>query len=91
VLFWRELPDTYPHAKLVLVQRDEDKWVASIQRLLEGVSSPFVQYVLRYANPPWSGRTVGCGASWMELVFDSAALSVVMANAREAYRRHYLL
>jgi len=51
VLFWRELMDAYPEAKIVLVERDVNKWLPSCEVLLTGVLNPFAGYVLRFTDP----------------------------------------
>lgn len=89
VLFWKELVDAYPEAKVVLVERDEDKWYPSASTLIEGVLNPFAQYVLRYTDPLWFGRIIGCGAAWIEAFFGSANPTQAKKNARAAYRKHY--
>ena len=45
VIFWKELIDSYPHAKVVLVEREEEKWHKSISVLFEGVLNPAATYV----------------------------------------------
>ena len=51
VLFWRELMDAYPDAKIVLVDRDINRWLPSCEVLLTGVLNPFAGYVLRFTDP----------------------------------------
>ncbi|KAK4540175.1 hypothetical protein LTR36_009761 [Oleoguttula mirabilis] len=89
VYFWRELVAAYPEAKIVLVERDEDKWFASIEGLLEGVLNPVAVYVLRFTDPRWFGRINNTGLQWIEAFFGSTNLAQAKRNARQAYRAHY--
>jgi hypothetical protein len=90
-LFWRELMDVYPDAKVVLVEREEEKWLASIRVLMEGCFNPVGRYVLRYTEPTRFGRIAKCGLNWIDCMFDCQGdirLEKAMANARKTYRDH---
>lgn len=89
VLFWEELMEYYPDAKIILVERDIEKWFDSISILLEGVLNPFGRYVLQYTDPGYYARIGGCGMRWMEALCGSMDLQTAKANARAAYRKHY--
>lgn len=89
VLFWEKLMEYYPKAKIVLVDRDVEKWFASISVLLEGVLQPINLYVLRYTDPGYHGRIAGCGIKWMEALFGSKDARKAKANARGVFRKHY--
>lgn len=88
-IFWEELIDAYPDAKVVLVDRDEEKWLISISGLFEGVLNPFGQYVLRFTDPFWFGRIWTCGRLWIGGYFGSTKFATAKKNARDVYRRHY--
>lgn len=85
VLFWEELMEYYPDAKIILVERDIEKWFNSISILLEGVLNPFGRYVLQYTDPGYYARIGGCGMSWMEALCGSMDLQTAKSNARGAY------
>ncbi|KAF2161926.1 hypothetical protein M409DRAFT_69449 [Zasmidium cellare ATCC 36951] len=89
ILFWEELMEYYPSAKIILVERDVEKWVASISVLLEGILNPFSRYVLQYTDPWYYARIAGCGMRWMEALCGSMEFQTAKANARASYRRHY--
>lgn len=89
ILFWEELMEYYPSAKIILVDRDVEKWFASISVLLEGILNPFGRYVLQYTDPWYYARIAGCGMRWMEALCGSMELQTAQANARASYRRHY--
>jgi hypothetical protein len=97
ILFWRELVEAYPEAKVVLVERDEEKWLNSIQVLLEGVLNPVGRYVLRFTDPGRTGRILKCGlawtSNWLGVSQSESTVAKLMgkdkANARATYRKHY--
>lgn len=91
ILFWRELLEAYPEAKVVLVERDEEKWLSSIRGLVEGVLNPVGRHVLRRTDPQMTGRILNLGMAWIRYLFGVQHLSVgaVMENARQTYRSHY--
>ncbi|TQV91889.1 glycoside hydrolase family 43 protein [Cordyceps javanica] len=88
-IFWAELIEAYPEAKVVLVDRDEERWLASVGGLIDGALNPFGQYVLRFTDPFWFGRIFTCGRLWIGGYFGSADPATAKNNAREVYRRHY--
>lgn len=88
-VFWEELIEAYPDAKVVLVDRDQDKWLVSIAGLIAGVLNPFGQYVLRYTDPFWFGRIWTCGRLWVQGYFGSTHAGTAIQNARDVHRRHY--
>lgn len=88
-VFWEELIEAYPEAKVVLVDRDEDKWFISISGLMEGILNPFGQYGLRFTDPFWFGKILTCGRLWIKGYFGSDNVVMAKNNAREVYRRHY--
>ena len=92
MVMWEELIDAYPEAKVVLTQRDEEKWLRSCQGLLEGTLNPVSRYGLRYLDPFWMGRILTVGLLWTEGWFDvhgNMSMETTMANARQRYRAHY--
>jgi hypothetical protein len=88
-VFWQELVDAYPDAKVVLVERDEDKWYTSVIGLVEGILNPFAVYFLRFADPYWYGRIENAGLWWLDAFFGSRSMKDIQKVARERYRRHY--
>ncbi|KAK5163159.1 uncharacterized protein LTR77_010943 [Saxophila tyrrhenica] len=89
VLFWQELLDAYPGVKVVLVERDEERWYQSMEVLLEGLLNPVGRNVIRFTDPLWFGRISNLGAGWIEALFGSRKLAEAKSNARKAYRKHY--
>ena len=93
ILFWRELLAAYPEAKVVLVQRDEEKWLASIRVLLTAGLNPVGRYVLRYTDPNRTGRILNIGFAWFSNWFgvkqSEVTVEKLMGRARGVYRRQY--
>ncbi len=88
-VLWEELVEAYPDAKVVLVGRDEDRWLVSVGGLIDGALNPFGQYVLRFTDPFWWGRILTCGRLWIGGYFGSVSPAAAKANARAVYRAHY--
>jgi hypothetical protein len=87
--FWKELIEAYPEAKVVLVERDEEKWLRSWAVLIRGVFNPFGQYVLRFTDPYWFGRILTCGRWWAGGMYGSVTFEGAQKNAAAVYRAHY--
>ena len=87
-VLWRDLLAAHPQAKVILVVRDEERWLASISALLEGMLHPLVRHVLVHTDPLWFGRIFHLGFLWAEIWFGTSTLSGTKANAVPAYRRH---
>ncbi|KAF2159491.1 hypothetical protein M409DRAFT_70947 [Zasmidium cellare ATCC 36951] len=88
--FWRELCAAYPEAKVVLVQRDEDKWYTSfVEGVIDSQLSSSGKFVRDYVEPLLGsilGRlSLKITQSWLE----AATADGMRANAKSAYRRHY--
>ena len=66
VCFWTELIDVYLDAKIVLVERDEDKWFESCFVLLDGILDPLSRYALRYTDPFRFARIMQTDGMWIE-------------------------
>lgn len=89
-LFWRELCAAYPEAKVVLVQRDEDRWYKSfVEGVIDTQYSPSGAFVRDWVEPLLGsilGRmSLKLVQSWLE----ATTADGLKANARNAYRRHY--
>lgn len=92
IIFWRELMEAYPEAKIVLVSRDEEKWLKSMKGLVSGILNPVGRYVLRNTDPSRTGRILNLGMAWIKDWFGvqgSLSVDKVMKRARGTYRSHY--
>ncbi|KAK3676117.1 hypothetical protein LTR78_003867 [Recurvomyces mirabilis] len=88
-LFTEELVESYPEAKVVLVERDIDAWYNSWVAFCESAYSPTIAAIARY-DPYWMGKIAGLGGAitrpqaGFALTFNQAR-----ARSRNAYRHHY--
>ena len=89
VLFWQELLEAYPDAKVVLVEREQAQWGRSFKDLIEGALNPIATYVLRYTDPQWLGRINVLAATWIEAFLGTTNLSKAQNAMIPAYREHY--
>lgn len=89
VMFAEELLAAYPEAKVVVVERDGERWLLSIGVLLDGVLNPVARYIFRFTDPLWFGRISNLGATWIAAFFGSTSPTQAKANAREAYAAYY--
>lgn len=89
VMFWEELVQAYPDAKIVIVERDVERWLPSIGVLLDGVLNPVARYVFRFTDPMWFGRISNLGATWIGAFFGSTKFAEAKKAAREAYSTYY--
>ncbi|RVX70421.1 hypothetical protein B0A52_05920 [Exophiala mesophila] len=93
ILFWQELIAAYPEAKVVLVERDEDKWLKSIRVLFSESLNPVGRYILRYTDPGRTGRILTLGfawfGGWLGVKERDMTLDSLMVRARGVYRKHY--
>jgi hypothetical protein len=89
VSLWRELAAAYPDARIILVERDIDNWVRSMENLLDASLNPVGQYLFRYLDPWFFGRIFSTSACWIHLMFGSTDRSTCKARLREVYKQHY--
>lgn len=87
ILFWRELVQIYPEAKVVHVERDEDSWYRSLLPLLE-TNYTLTARILRWTDPFWFGRISTVALRSFELSLGGTNLELTKANAKRAYRAY---
>lgn len=89
-VFWKELIEAYPEAKVILIVRDEEKWLASFKGLVMGVMNPLGRRVLRYTDPLWFGRVVSLSINYISYMYDAPNqdAETILMNARKTYRDH---
>lgn len=89
IFFTAEFLELWPEAKVVLVERDVDKWEASFQRQI--VPSPFTwqAVILRKVFDPWlSARFASTVWTCIQDYFHCHDQESFGRNARETYLRH---
>lgn len=90
--FGPELIDSYPDARVVLVERDFDAWFKSFDQIITGVysrQSKFLPWILGYMDPWWMGRIQAVGTLWLRGQFEAETAEECRANARTVYEEHY--
>ena len=87
-IFGPELIETYPEAKVVLVEREIESWFKSWETLIDAAFSPLLR-VLSYTDPLWFGKIQNVGMLWMETQLRARTKQQALDNSRDVYRRHY--
>lgn len=89
-LFGEQLVKVYPDAKVVLVQRDFDKWWASMEEsVVSNFWGPVPDFIIGYVEP-LLGTTGGMAGRKMLLgFFDAKDPEELRRNARTAWERHH--
>lgn len=87
-LFAKELIEAYPEAKIVLVERDIEKWYKSWDSLVTGAFQPILK-VLSVTDPWFTGRIQRLGMMWMRTQVGARTVEEARANARDVYREYY--
>ncbi len=89
--FAPELISYYPDAKVVLVERDVDKWYQSWSAFLDNAMSPGLP-ILAKLEPYYLGRIAAVGTKGTDLLVGSGkSVAAAKARSREAYLKHYAL
>lgn len=88
-MFAPELIRTYPEAKVLLVERDYDKWHRSVfDSLVATVWSPMTNFSLRFIEPLIGFRGGTATRKLILGLFDAATPEEARRNARMVYDRH---
>ncbi|KAL2069257.1 hypothetical protein VTL71DRAFT_15595 [Oculimacula yallundae] len=87
-VFFKELIEAYPNAKIVLVERDIENWYLSWDKLVTGAFTPILN-VLSVTDPWFTGRIQKLGMTWMRTQVKARTLDEARGNAREMYREYY--
>lgn len=89
-MFWDDLVRLYPEAKVVLVQRDVDKWYTSFAEvLLPRLYNPIADFIIK------SAELIGgypAGTASRKLYggyFRASTLDGIKKNAKGVYLKHY--
>ncbi|KAI4150907.1 MAG: hypothetical protein LQ340_003818 [Diploschistes diacapsis] len=91
ICFSEDLIEAYPEAKIILVERDIDKWYKSFNdTVVKYMDFRAVKYMVFLFNPPllrYSTMTVKWVRGWM----DAETQDELRAKAKDKYRKHYEL
>ena len=89
IAFPEDLLQCYPDAKVVLVDRDIEKWYQSFNDgIIMNVWSPFVRLVVRL-DSRFVGKLGGTAARWTEGWFKAHSKQEMQEKARDKYKEHY--
>lgn len=88
-MFAEELIESYPEAKVILTERDVDKWYPSFERaLIKGLEMPFLNLFLKVDKD--AARMVPVATEGiMKGQFGANNTKEYRKNAKEVYKRHY--
>lgn len=88
-MFAKELIESYPEAKVILVERDVDKWYPSFERaLIKGLEMPFLDLFLKFDKD--TARMVPVATEGiMKGQFRAKDTKEYRKNAKEVYKEHY--
>ncbi|KAK5937440.1 hypothetical protein PMZ80_010447 [Knufia obscura] len=92
VIFLRELLEAYPDVKVVLVDREQEKWLTSMRTLIGGILSPVNQYVVKNVDSKRTGRILHLADKWISCWFGiegKLTVDKVLERAPELYKTHY--
>ncbi|KAK2785983.1 hypothetical protein FQN53_007086 [Emmonsiellopsis sp. PD_33] len=88
--FSEEFIEMYPEAKVILVDRDIDKWFHSFNtQIISAVYTRTVQFMLHYVEPFIKTRTVTTMLKMEQGMFNFSNRAEFENNARDTYRKHY--
>ncbi|KAK4495088.1 hypothetical protein PRZ48_013415 [Zasmidium cellare] len=89
--FAEELITTYPEAKVILWERDEDAWFRSMdETLIKNYGKPQSK-VFAAIDYDWLGRISAMTHAITRLCYGSNDREQIRANARHVYREHFKL
>jgi len=89
-MFAEELIEAYPEAKVVLVERDVERWFKSFDdAVLSSLFGPMADFAVGWLEPLLGSRS-GIASRKMVLgYFEAEDVEGVRKNAREKYTKHY--
>ena len=88
--FWRELCDAYPDAKMVLVERDIDKWYKSFKEgVIDAMHSPAGRLTRKYVEPVLGSRVGPMSFKSLQGFLGVESAEGMEQNAKTACREHY--
>ncbi|UJO20298.1 uncharacterized protein CLAFUR5_10030 [Fulvia fulva] len=89
-MFGPELIAAYPEAKVILVERDVDKWYPSFEHaLIEGTDSPFLWHAIQYLDYKAAHMSPTVWRGMMNGQFRAKDSKEWRANAKMIYTEHY--
>ena len=91
IVFAEDLLKCYPDAKVVLVNRDMEKWYKSFNEgIIENVFNPVVGIIARF-DSHFVGKLGSTSSRWTKGWFRAQSKIEMQDKSREKYREHYAL
>ena len=91
IAFAEDLLTSYPDAKVVLVERDIERWYRSFNEgVIENVWSPAIRLIARL-DSRFVGKLGSTSARWTEGWMGAHSKAEMQENARKKYREHYAM
>jgi hypothetical protein len=89
IAFAEDLITAYPEAKIILVERDIERWYKSFdEAVIPHVYSPILPLIARF-DPYFVGPLVRLHQGWAKGWMKSYSADEMRANARGMFREHY--
>lgn len=89
--FAEELIEAYPEAKVVLVDRDIDRWYSSFDKaVIQNMWNPWMNRIADI-DPWFVGPMGGTHGRWARGWLNSHSADEMRARAKDNYRKHYAL
>ena len=89
-MVWRELYDAYPDAKVIIVQRDVEKWYQSFSEgVIDPIYAPSGKFTRNYVEPLLGSRLGALTLKCCEGYFGATSAEAMKLNARRVYEQHY--
>ena len=91
IAFAEDLIKAYPEAKVILIERDIEKWYVSFNEgLIAPIWNPILPLVARL-DTQFVGRMAGTAMRWTRGWMRANSRREMQENARRKYREHYVL
>ncbi|KEY69587.1 hypothetical protein S7711_06216 [Stachybotrys chartarum IBT 7711] len=89
-VFAEDLAGAYPEAKVVVVQRDADKWLESFERqIIVPVWGPLSYFLLIFVLPLIGNRGLSAMRKILYGQWNARTVAEVRANAKQGYATYY--
>lgn len=89
-VFAPQLLEAYPEAKVVLVQRDIERWYKSLDdSVLKSLWGPVPEFFVSYVEPLLGSVAGPANRKMMYGFFGANDVDTIRLKARDSYRQHY--
>lgn len=89
-IFGPQLVETYPEAKVILVERDIEKWYDSIDKgVFSTLWGPLPEFFVSYVEPVLGSMAGPASRKTLLGFFEAENVEEIRAKARDGYKAHY--